>query len=92
MTILAVKRETVFKPVEEARLKRLAEAQAEGAKKPKITTEKKEDKDIIEQDQNMEMDEEKTKISTSGPRNNRHARKLREKKAKNTKKKSNLKF
>ncbi|KAI9272022.1 fork head domain-containing protein [Sporodiniella umbellata] len=88
----AVKRETVFKPVEEARLKRLAEAQAESAKQPKISTETEEEKEKVNQDQSMEVEEENVKVSTSGPRSNRHARKLREKKAKNTKKKTPLKF
>lgn len=83
---VAVKREKVFKPVEEARLQRLAEAQAEAAKKAKVG-------DVMEEEEvkgEMEVDEEVKKISTSGPRSNRHARKLKEKKNKG--KKSALKF
>ena len=82
---VAVKRETVFKPVEEARLQRLAEAQAEAAKKAKVG-------DAMEEETKgeMEVDEEVKKVSTSGPRSNRHARKLKEKKNKG--KKSALKF
>ncbi|OBZ89173.1 hypothetical protein A0J61_02775 [Choanephora cucurbitarum] len=89
----AIKREQVFKPVEEARLQRLAKAQAEAAKKESVgdfmeaEAEKKTEEDAMDLGDGAA---EKKKISTSGPRSNRHARKLREKKKKS--KKSSHKF
>ncbi|KAI9365320.1 hypothetical protein BD770DRAFT_378278 [Pilaira anomala] len=90
----AVKRETIFKPVEDARLARLAAAQAEAAKKPSVG-------DFMDKEEvattttttttdDAMTEEEPKKISTSGPRSNRHARKLKEKKKKG--KKTNNKF
>ncbi|CEG70709.1 hypothetical protein RMATCC62417_06554 [Rhizopus microsporus] len=91
----AIKREKIFKPVEEARLQRLAEAQAEAANKPKVGDQMEEervDEENQPAEQMMEVEEEpKKKISTSGPRSKRHARKLADKKKKK-KKNPSLKF
>jgi hypothetical protein len=80
---IAIKRETIFKPVEDARLERLAAAQAEAAKKPSVgdfmEADKVEEAAATNTDA-MTEEEPKKKISTSGPRSNRHARKLKEKK------------
>ncbi|KAI8091284.1 uncharacterized protein B0P05DRAFT_526867 [Gilbertella persicaria] len=84
----AIKREQVFKPVEDARLERLAKAQAEAAKKESVGDYMEAETDKKAEDA-MDLGEKK-KISTSGPRSNRHARKLREKKKKG--KKSAIKF
>ncbi|KAI8350127.1 hypothetical protein BD560DRAFT_409875 [Blakeslea trispora] len=84
----AIKREQVFKPVEDARLQRLAQAQAEAAKKESVgdfmeaETSKKAEEDAMDLGEGAV---EKKKISTSGPRSNRHARKLKEKKKKSKK-------
>ncbi|KAI7908007.1 uncharacterized protein BX663DRAFT_492706 [Cokeromyces recurvatus] len=91
----AIKREQVFKPVEDARLERLAKAQAEAAKKPSVGDFMEADKDesvltTTNADAMTDGEEIKKKISTSGPRNSRHARKLKAKKKKG--KKSSLKF
>ncbi|KAI9278424.1 hypothetical protein BDA99DRAFT_554060 [Phascolomyces articulosus] len=76
----AIKRENVFKPVEDARLARLAEAQAKAAEKPKVGDHMEEEK--LENDSMMDTTDETKKISTSGARNNKVARKLAKKKAK----------
>ncbi|KAI9483309.1 MAG: hypothetical protein EXX96DRAFT_557661 [Benjaminiella poitrasii] len=91
----AIKREQVFKPVEDARLERLAKAQAEAAKKPSVGDFMEADKDesavnATNPDAMTDGEEIKKKISTSGPRSNRHARKIKEKKKKG--KKSSIKF
>ncbi|GAA5811883.1 hypothetical protein MFLAVUS_005330 [Mucor flavus] len=91
----AIKREFIFKPVEDARLERLSAAQAEAANKPSVGDfmEKEEEEsapvDKMVEEEATEEDKPK-KISTSGPRSNRHARKLKEKKKKG--KKGNNKF
>ncbi len=87
---LAIKRQNIFKPVEDARLARLAEAQAEAAKKPSVGDFMEDDKEVVADTEAMTEDEPKKKISTSGPRSGRHARKLKEKKKKG--KKSSIKF
>ncbi|KAI8992084.1 hypothetical protein BDF20DRAFT_848130 [Mycotypha africana] len=97
----AIKRQQVFKPVEDARLERLAKAQAEAVTKPSVgdymedttkdnsVTTNPTDTTSTSGAVAMVTDEaEQTttkKISTSGPRSNRHARKLREKKKKGKK-------
>lgn len=88
---LAIKRTNIFKPVEDARLARLAQAQAEAAKKPSVGDFMEADKEEVVADADaMTEDEPKKKVSTSGPRSGRHARKLKEKKKKG--KKSAIKF
>ncbi|KAI7848538.1 hypothetical protein BDC45DRAFT_610244 [Circinella umbellata] len=84
----AIKRENVFKPVEDSRLARLAEAQAKAAEKPKIGNHMEE-----EQSETVSMDttDETKKISTSGARNKKVARKLAKKKAKKANKPKSLK-
>lgn len=86
---IAIKREKIFGPVEDARTERLAQAQAEAAKKPSVGDFMEEDKTAetnkVEEDNAMTEEEPKKKISTSGPRSNRHARKLKEKKKKGKK-------
>ncbi|KAI8638602.1 hypothetical protein BD408DRAFT_422813 [Parasitella parasitica] len=89
----ALKREKIFKPVEDARLARLAQAQADAAKKPSVGDFMEEEKEAAVSTADadaMTEEEPKKKISTSGPRSNRHARKLKEKKKKG--KKSAIKF
>ena len=87
--ILAIKRENVFKPVEDARLGRLADAQAKAAEKPKIGNHMEEEKS--EQTESMDTMDETKKISTSGARNKKVARKLAKKKAKKANKPKSLK-
>lgn len=91
---VALKREQIFKPVEDARLARLAQAQADAAKKPSVGDFMEEEKEVAASStadaDAMTEEEPKKKISTSGPRSNRHARKLKEKKKKG--KKSAIKF
>lgn len=64
--MIAIKREEVFKPVEDARLARLAEAQAKAALKPKVgdfmddeasgeKKEKEQNKDMMDTDSKNEM-------------------------------------
>ncbi|KAI8086341.1 uncharacterized protein BX664DRAFT_335560 [Halteromyces radiatus] len=62
-----VKRATVFKPVEDLRLARLAALQVEAATKPSVGDHM--EQDTKEQGDDMMTDEPK-KISTSGPRKN----------------------
>ncbi|KAF7731428.1 hypothetical protein EC973_000236 [Apophysomyces ossiformis] len=79
----AIKREKVFKPVEDLRLKRLAEAQAEAAKKAKVGDHMEEDT-AANADDNAMTDDQPKKVSTGGVRNAQLARKLRLKKKKKT--------
>ncbi|KAI7870500.1 uncharacterized protein EV154DRAFT_530035 [Mucor mucedo] len=88
----AIKRETIFKPVEDARLARLAEAQAEAAKKPSVGDFMDDKEEVAtttttttDADAMTEEEQTSKKISTSGPRSNRHARKLKERKMKGKK-------
>ncbi|KAG2218350.1 hypothetical protein INT45_012969 [Circinella minor] len=84
----AIKRENVFKPVEDARLARLAEAQAKAAEKPKIGNHMEEEKTDT---MSMDTTDETKKISTSGARNKKVARKLAKKKVKKANKPKSLK-
>ncbi|KAI9024949.1 hypothetical protein CLU79DRAFT_745566 [Phycomyces nitens] len=77
----AIKREHVFKPVEDLRLQRLSEAQAEAAKKPNHGT-TQEEHEAIKAEEEVAMVEDPKKVSTSGTRSGKQARKLREKKRK----------
>ncbi|KAG0175207.1 hypothetical protein DFQ28_005405 [Apophysomyces sp. BC1034] len=79
----AIKRQNVFKPVEDLRLKRLAEAQAEAANKAKVGNHMDEDTTATTDDNAMTDDQPK-KISTGGARNAQVSRKLRMKKKKKT--------
>lgn len=84
--LLAIKRSAIFKPVEDARLARLAQAQADAAKKPSVGDYMEDDKEpVVGNEDAMTEGEPKKKVSTSGPRSNRHARKLKEKKKKGKK-------
>ncbi|KAI8374200.1 uncharacterized protein BYT42DRAFT_575415 [Radiomyces spectabilis] len=80
----SIKREQVFKPVEDARLKRLAKAQAEAANKPKVGDHMEEDKPVTEEKNADAMvdDEQPKKISTGGARSQKQARKLKARKGK----------
>ncbi|KAI7870821.1 hypothetical protein BDF14DRAFT_1770119 [Spinellus fusiger] len=83
----AIKRNNVFKPVEDLRLKRLSDAQAAAAKKPNHGTDenamKTEEQVTTETATEDSMVEDEKTVSTSGTRSGKQARKLREKKRKN---------
>ncbi|KAI8890185.1 hypothetical protein K501DRAFT_169276 [Backusella circina FSU 941] len=76
----AIKRATVFGPVEDARLARLAKLQADAAKKDKVGDYMDDDKETTTTNDAMTEAEPNGKVSTSGPRSKRHAKKLKEKK------------
>ncbi|KAI9307541.1 hypothetical protein BJ944DRAFT_15821 [Cunninghamella echinulata] len=74
----SIKRSTVFKPVEDSRLQRLAIAQAEAAKKPSVGDHMKEDNSNID-DAMMDTTD---KISTGGFRSNKQKKAFKLKKGK----------
>lgn len=82
----AIRREKVFQNTIDERTERLAKLQAEAANKPKVGSGGDEDMEANTVDEGK-MDEEPKKVSTSGPRSQKQARKLAKKKAaKKTKK------
>ncbi|KAI8149621.1 hypothetical protein BJV82DRAFT_588640 [Fennellomyces sp. T-0311] len=85
----AIKREKIFGPVEELRLQRLAEAQAKAADKPKIG-DHMEEETVAAENTAMDTtnDDGPKKISTSGARNNKVARKVAKKHKANKARKS----
>ncbi|KAJ2963381.1 hypothetical protein NQZ79_g1478 [Umbelopsis isabellina] len=82
----AIRREKVFQSTIDERTERLAKLQADAANKSKVGSGGDEDMEANTVDEGK-MDEEPKKISTSGPRSQKQARKLAKKKAaKKTKK------
>ncbi|KAI8344772.1 hypothetical protein BC941DRAFT_409579 [Chlamydoabsidia padenii] len=79
-----IKRATVFKPVEDSRLARLAALQAEAAKKPAVGDHMEE---VAPTTGDAMVTDEPAKISTSGPRkNSKYLREAKLKQRKNFKK------
>ncbi|CAO3641282.1 unnamed protein product [Cunninghamella blakesleeana] len=73
----AIKRTTVFKPVEDSRLQRLAIAQADAAKKPSVGDHMKEDNP----NNDTSMMDTSTKVSTGGFRSNKQKKAFKLKKS-----------
>jgi hypothetical protein len=78
----AIRREEVFQSTIDERTERLAKLQADAAKKGKVSSGGDEEMDAnAVTEEEMKTDEEPKKISTSGPRSKKQARKLEKKKA-----------